>query len=807
VTEENSSSGLPANVPPSAAGGAPSSLPTNYESAAYDISPHDYYPMSPAPESDGTDWRRLAGLIWRKKWWILAAGLLGATGGVIGSNFIEPVYVTRATIWLDQPDPRRGAGGPIRPEQVFGGQGWASVLRSRAVLRPVAERLQLFIEPVEPDSLDSRVFADFALAEGALPGRYRLETDDDGRFTLSRQGAGQVQRGRVGEPIGQMVGFVWQPERLTAGELEFEIVPIPTAIGKLSQALSTGFNETASIINASLTWDERRTAPLVLNSILEQFIRTATDLKNEKLRLQIEILKEQTNYAADRLTSAELALQNFQVATITEPTDPEGGDAITPIDPSLGAVAGQPATIFGAFFAKRVQQDALRADLQQLQQILSRWRAGDTIDILALRMIPSAATAPDMTTLVNEYTTKQVELRTLLYTYTEQHQLVKQKRAEIDLLKSEALPVAVGHLINQLKSQLEIVNDQLEGQEEELRKIPYRSIEQTRLQRELAAASGLHSNLQGNLKQVELAEATSFPDIQILDSAIPAQESVSTEASRIIMLATATGLGLGLALVLLLNLLDRRIHYPEQITRRLGLPVLGIVPRLDAGRKHDTAEAQVAIESFRGIRTQLSHVGTGNGRGITLITSPAPQDGKSMVAANLAISNATAGHRTVLVDVDTRRGRAQTMFQLHKSPGLTDYLLDRATLEEVQQATSVDGLTLIARGDARGFSPDLLEGSRMHGLLDALSDGFDVVVLDAPPLVAGADALVVGQRSDKVVLVVRAGATDQELARTKLEMLGSVPIPLVGAVLNAVPNTADYYRYYASYYYADAEAS
>lgn len=178
-----------------------------------------------------------------------------------------------------------------------------------------------------------------------------------------------------------------------------------------------------------------------------------------------------------------------------------------------------------------------------------------------------------------------------------------------------------------------------------------------------------------------------------------------------------------------------------------------------------------------------------------------------MVAANLAISNATAGHRTVLVDTDTRRGRAQAMFQLHKSPGLTDYLLERASFDEIRQTTSVEGLTLIARGDSRGFNPDLLESQRMSDFLELLRKEFDVVVLDAPPLVAGADALVVGERSDKVVLVVRAGATDQDLARTKLEMLGNVPIPLVGAVLNAVPNTADYYRYYASYYYADAEAS
>lgn len=802
MSEENtSSSGLPAGVPAQSS----SSLPAPYESGAYEIAPHDYYPMSPSPEGDGTDWRRLSGVIWRKKWWILAAGLLGAAVGVVGSNFIQPVYVTRATIWLDQPDTRRGGGGPIRPDQVFGGAGWAAVLKSRAVLGPVVQLEKLFIEPIEPDSLDSRVFVNFSLGESALPGRYKLKTDVDGSFTLSRQGAGQVQRGRIGEPIGQAVGFVWQPEVVPSGEIEFTILPMASAIRNLGAALTSGYNDNASVINTTLTWNERRAAPRVLNTILEEFIRTATDLKNEKLRLQIEILKDQTRYAEDRLRAAELALQNFQVATITEPSDPQGGDLIPGVDAGQTG-GGSPGTVFGSYYGKRVQQNALRADVAQLQTILSRWSNGDTIDILALGMIPSVNTAPQMKTLIDEYNFKQVELRTLLYTYTERHPEVGTKREEIEVLKGQALPMAIGQLINQLDAQLGIISEQLAGQEQELQEIPYRSIELTRLQRELGSATGIHSSLQGNLKQVELAEATSFPDIQILDSAVPAQESISTEASRIIMLATLVGLGIGFALVLLLNLLDKRIHYPEQITNRLGLPVLGIVPRLDAGRKRDTAEAQVAIESFRGIRTQLSHVG-GNGRGITMITSPAPQDGKSMVAANLAISNATAGHRTVLVDTDTRRGRAQAMFQLHKSPGLTDYLLERASLDEVRQATSVEGLTLIARGDSRGFNPDLLESERMEEFLEILRGEFDVVVLDAPPLVAGADALVVGERSDKVVLVVRAGATDQDLARTKLEMLGNVPIPLVGAVLNAVPNTADYYRYYASYYYADAEAS
>ena len=201
---------------------------------------------------------------------------------------------------------------------------------------------------------------------------------------------------------------------------------------------------------------------------------------------------------------------------------------------------------------------------------------------------------------------------------------------------------------------------------------------------------------------------------------------------------------------------------------------------------------------------QISHA-NGGSRGTLLVTSPAPRDGKSMVSANLAISYAAAGFRTILVDADVRRGHAQEMFSVARSPGLTDYLSNQADLASVQQATSVDNLTMIARGGASAFNPEMLDAKVMDELLAALRSEYDVVVLDAPPLAAGADVLVLGKRSDKVVIVLRAGETDSQLARTKLDLIGNVNLPIVGAVLNAVPTGSHYYPYYANYYYADVE--
>ncbi|MFQ5745714.1 MAG: polysaccharide biosynthesis tyrosine autokinase [Gemmatimonadota bacterium] len=763
-------------------------------SAHYAVAPHEYYAIG-GGDSGETDWRHLGNLVWSKKWWIVAAGLLGAAGGVVGTRFISPEYVTRASIWIDQ---SKKGGGPIRAADVFQGEGWINVLNSRAVLRPVVDELQLYVRP-EAGPADSALFKGFELATRTLPGTYTLDVGARGDWILSREGSGEVERGQAGASIGESVGFVWTPTGLASRSnsvIKFHVSSPQQAVARLRKALRTTFNEDASLIDARITWSDPERAAQVLNVILDNFMRTATDLKNQRMREQIRILREQTRVAEERLRNAELALQNFKVNTITLPTESQA-------NPIPGGLSTQ-GTVFGAYFQKKIEADNLESDLDQIIGLIRRARTEDSVDVMALQLIPSIATSPGIQAAIQEYNSKKAQIRTLLYTYTEEYEGVRTFREELAILGRQTLPALLQQLAEQLTTRLATVNEQIQAQGRELQEIPYRTIEETRLTRELSAAASLHGNLQGNLKQVELAEATSFPDMQILDAAVPPTRPQRTEAGRIVLMASLGGLGIGLAGVLLFNLLDRRIRYPTQITSKLGLPVLGIVPRLETRAGKSEYDAHVAIESFRSIRTQLSHAG-GNGKGVTMITSPAPRDGKSMVAANLAISHASAGHRTLLLDADTRRGRAQEMFGLPSSPGLADVLIGRASLEEVQQETSVDNLALLARGSSAGFSADLLEGEAMSELMDELRARYEVIVIDAPPLVAGADAVILGGRCDAAVLVVRAGETDQELARTKLAMLGNCPMPLVGAILNAVPNTASYYYHYASQYYAEIE--
>lgn len=774
----------------------PEHLPAVQVRRGYEIQTQDSYALEGFDGGDGLDVRRLFDSLWRWKWLIAGCTVLGVAGGLVAARFVQPMYEIDATIWLEQ----ESKSGALRGDDPLAGAGWSSVFRSNAVIGPVVENRQLYLAQSRLDGVDTTAFENFELGGPVTGGSYTLTTFPDGTYELALADSSTVERGRLGSPIGASFGLVWNPPReafAANAEARFSILSMRQARARIRSALSVKFNDDAGIIFAEFTWPDPDEAAPILNALQTQFITTATDLKNAQLRENVAILREQTGLAEGRLREAEFTYQNFRVGAITQPSEQQ---ALTTATGGMGLGSADP--VFGAFFQQRLRQREIEIELDQLQIILRESRAGGPVDVLTLMTLGSAGDYPVLRATLELLNNKEADRRALLLTYTDQAEPVRLVAEELDQLKMVTIPDLVGDLIGQLSQRLATLSDELQAQTAELRSIPARTMSEARLERELGAARELHASLQRSLKAAELTEATSSPGLQVLDRAAPPLGPTENTVPRIMMMATLAGLGLGLAGALLLDKMDKRIRYPAQVEKGLGLRLLGIVPRLDATSGTD---AHVAVESFRSIRIQISHA-NGTSRGLVLITSPAPRDGKSMVSANLAISYAAAGYRTVLVDADIRRGHAEEMFGVDQSPGLTDYLNGKATTTDIYQATKVDGLTMVAKGAGTNFNLELLDSAVMDTLLDDLRAAFDVVVLDAPPLAAGADALVLGKRADKVVLVLRAGETDEVLARTKLDLIGNVDVPIIGAVLNAVPTNSHYYPYYANYYYQRHQA-
>jgi len=776
----------------------PERLPSVPGRRGYEIRAQEYYPVDayPGGDGEGLDVRRLMESLWRWKWLIAGCTVLGIAGGLIAARFVQPEYEVNATVWLEQD--QKGQG-PLRAQDPLAGQGWSSVFRSNAVVEPVVRHMQLYLGARELQGVDEDAFDSFSIGENAVSGEYTL-TVDGGSYELTLADTAAVERGELGGSIGNSFGFDWNPPTDAfegQARARFAVSTMRQAVVRVRDNLEVRYREDAGIFEASLTWPDPTQAARLLNNLQDQFIATATDLKNAQLREQVAILQTQTDSAYRRLANAEGAFQQFRVGAITQPSERElvvgGGGRATGRD---GSMTGSDP-VFGQYFQTRLESRQLEQELEELQRIQQEARSTGNVDVLGLLSLSTVSQYPVLRTTLDTLNQMEARRGALLATFTEQADTVQFMTDEIRHMKTVTIPQQIGELIGQVRQRSSSVEQQLASQTSELREIPARTIEQARLEREMDAAERLHQNLQQNLKQAELAEATSSPGLQVLDRASVPLGPTSDTVPQIMLMASLAGFGLGLAGALLLDKLDKRIRYPDEIERGLGLPVLGIVPRLDAASGVD---ANVAVESFRSIRVQISH-SNGTSKGLVLVTSPAPRDGKSMVSANLAISYASAGYRTVLLDADVRRGHAEEMFGVSRSPGLADFLRGEATAEEIRQETKVDGLTMVAKGSGKNFNLELLDSAPMDALLQQLKSDFDVVILDAPPLAAGADALVLGRRSDKVVVVLRAGETDQVLARTKLELIGNVDVPIVGAVLNAVPTSSHYYPYYANYYY------
>ena len=203
-------------------------------------------------------------------------------------------------------------------------------------------------------------------------------------------------------------------------------------------------------------------------------------------------------------------------------------------------------------------------------------------------------------------------------------------------------------------------------------------------------------------------------------------------------------------------------------------------------------------EAYRTLRTNLEFFSLDEPVRTLVVTSPGAKDGKSTVLANLAVALAQGGKRVILVDCDLRRPTQHTLFGLDNATGLTTMMLDEAAQSKPPlRETSVDGLRVLTAGPLPPNPAELLGSRRMKETLAALLKKADVLLFDAPPVLAVTDALVLAVRTDGVLLVVKAGGTTREHVQQAKERLERVNARIVGAVLNNAPTDAMLQGYYA----------
>ncbi len=751
--------------------------------------------MAPPPPEPGIAWGRYVAALRRYRWLMLIVVLVGTAGSIAATRFLKPEYTATATIFIEPPPDN---AGPIRAAELLRSFGWLDLLTTGVVLDSVALNQRLYLSPAK--ARDSLAFANFALAERFATGSYKLEVDDAGRkWTLISKLAGTVESGQVGDSIGRKVGFRWAPTAAVLGSgrtIGFNLITPREAGQAIAENFTTQLNneQQANFIRLSLVGPNAAKTATILNEVINRFVDVAADLKRRKLSILTETLAEQVAYSAEQLRDAETRLEGYRVQTITLPTENV---------PIVAGLQSTQPTVLTNYFEQKVRIEELRRDRAALEGIVARiGTPGFSMD--AFQTVPAAQNAPDLKRALDELSSADAELRALRFRYTDEYKPVQDLSARINALRTQTIPMYANALIQQLRTQEQALTGQVATQSRDLQQIPTRTITEQRLTREQMAAATLYTTLSTRYEEAKLALASAIPDVKVLDPAVTPRKPSSNSAPRIILLGFLASLGLAGALAIVLDQLDKRFRYPDQVTRELGLSILGAIPSIARSRNGTPLDPTQSHEAFRTIRLNLAH-SYGAGPVRLTISSPGPGEGKSLICANLALSFAEAGYKTLLIDGDIRRGGLHRTFSVDRQPGLLDYLGGAASTTDILRPTTHEGLTLIPCGTRLHHGPEMLGSAKMSELMAELKGAFNVILVDSPPLGAGIDPFVLGAATGHMVLVLRSGETDRAMAEEKLKLVDRLPIRLLGAVLNDVNTAESGYKYYSYVYGYTAE--
>jgi succinoglycan biosynthesis transport protein ExoP len=296
---------------------------------------------------------------------------------------------------------------------------------------------------------------------------------------------------------------------------------------------------------------------------------------------------------------------------------------------------------------------------------------------------------------------------------------------------------------------------------------------------------------------------------RVLAPATLPMEPASPDHAQNVVLALAAGLVAGVGVAFARERLDDRVRGRSDLESHLRTPVLAVVPHVKSWRRRKraltvslTKPNSVAAESYRTLRTGIMFAAAAREARSVLITSPHPGDGKTATAANLAVALAHAGKRVVVVSADLRKPRLHRFFGVRNEAGLSDVLTGTTALKEVLLPTEVETLQVLPSAPAPKHPGELLSSEAMRAALDELTRDFDMVLVDAPPLLAVADAMTLAPLVDAVLFVAEAENTTRAAVDLAISQLDQVRAHVIGAVLNNLdPSKAGAYASgYEGYY-------
>lgn len=745
----------------------------------------------------------------RRLWLVLAVFTVTTATSIWAVSRQRVFYQSSMTLQVNDPlERQRGlvGGSRVSGMDIFVDpiESEIQVLRSSAISTVVVDSLGLRLRRVPSSELRSAVARDIYVAAQTPDGRYQIVYGADGREAALRKNDGTILgSAAVGERLDAgLVGFVLQPPPGESRAYDMEIVPEQAVLGEIS--FSAAPRENTNIIDVSLVHPD----PVLVAPILNQAGRALREKGAERVRksahADITFINERLDSAQAQLSRSMDAIRDFkktQAFTNLSARERSLVDRTEELARQVEAVNGQ------------------RKVLSNLVSTLNG-QGVDEIDFTGLLAQLPEGSAPQVRSIVANIQGEQAEERRLITEDRKSpgHPQVVAVRAEIQEL-ADQLADAAGASLKVVESRLqELGNDQTKLRAEQ-RQFPDLEGELQALEAQRTLDRDSYQYLLSQLYQAQITEAAASPYVEILDPAVGASR-IQGRGRVNVFLGALLGLILGVGAAFFLEYLDRTVRTSSDVESLLGIPVLGVIPRLRAieERTAQTAGASAphrtlplivamdpldpAAEAYRNLRMNLMFMSTEDTPIRTvLFSSPGPSEGKSTTAINFAVMLAQQGQKVLVVDADLRRPSLHRAVDVLREPGLTNLLIGDIDLREAIRPSVLPHLDFLPSGPFPPNPSELLNSKVMGRLLENLEGRYDQIVIDSPPVLAVTDAAVLAGHTDGVVLVMRSGETEQRTAERSVEQLRRLGVRVFGAVLNEVSAASPDDGYYLQYYY------
>jgi tyrosine-protein kinase Etk/Wzc len=777
-------------------------------------------PMRAVEVTEGSasvSFRQMLGVVRRRYVLILAATILGAAAGVFLASQAPVSYEATAMLRLAGERQQITGDEEAAPGLSRSADPMLSIiqlLRSRAVAGAVVDSLGLQLSSYTPE------FRTEELAQVHVDPR----AAGDSIVIAFQEAQVTAKRGdrSVTVPYGQVVNlgivqFV-VPTRPTVEAAVLGIQPREQVIDWLAASLLTTRRELTDVIDVGFVADDPRTAQRIVNTTVQSFQTLSVQWSRERSRRRREFLAEQLAQTDSTLARAQADLSSFRSRQ------------------QLASSRDKLVAEQSAIFQLESRQAELDADRRTFAVLLERLKTDDEASraeaLRALATSPAMADNPAIGGLYEQLVRYQIRLDSMLtgpWRASADNPDVVQLRGLARTTQGQ-LVQAVGSHLKGLEARIGALGALRARTGSAMETLPAMAEEEMRLSRRVDALASSADELRAEFQKARLAEAVEAGDIDVVALAHLPSAPLASGASLKLLLGLIMGLILGLVVAYILEALNTSIRRPEDLEAVLHVPGLAVIPRITSGSRSGASGFRrligaggskpgkapvgsplaggqtfsIGIEAFRNLRTSLIWSDGGEALKTLVVTSAAPGEGKTLTAANLAVTLAYDGLRVLLVDCDIRRPRVHGLFHLPRAPGLMELLTssDRpgSPPPPAIRETTIARLSVLPCGALPMNAANLLSSTRMRILLDELKQQFDIIVLDTPPVLATADAGIVGSLTDGVLLVVRAGATDRNAAQRAYQQLANVGARVVGTVLNdpggEVAKEGDYYYPY-----------